>query len=90
MAANLAPLRRCSDGRWRSFERNFPPAGLDDEEISHLLRYALLERFLGGAMVTGDGRALLANGQYIAPSLAAMPAAMPAAHGLGRAHPRLQ
>ncbi|MBV8978341.1 MAG: hypothetical protein JO261_07770 [Alphaproteobacteria bacterium] len=59
LAASLGPLRRFSDGRWRTAERHFPPEGLASSDIEQLEANGLVETCPGGALISEQGRAVL-------------------------------
>jgi hypothetical protein len=66
LAADLEPLMRCSDGRWRSVERFFPPEGLSHTNVKRLEAEHLIERSSGLAILTDQGKTLLRNSQWSA------------------------
>lgn len=74
VAANIAPLVRCSDGRWRASWRNFPDSGVAETEVRFLMQERLVECAGNTAIVTGRGRQLIESCQSRSPSFAALPA----------------
>jgi hypothetical protein len=63
MAAQLEPLRRCSDGRWRSVARHFPVEGIEEVDIDEVEAEKLIEFCPLGAIVTERGRRMLDGGR---------------------------
>ena len=59
MAAQLEPLMRCSDGRWRSVAKHFPVEGLAETDIDEVEAERLIEFCPLGAIVTERGRRML-------------------------------
>ncbi|MBV9569668.1 MAG: hypothetical protein JO056_00300 [Alphaproteobacteria bacterium] len=59
IAANLEPLRKCSDGRWRSLARCFPADGLSQDDLDEVESEQLIEYCPLGAIITDKGRAVL-------------------------------
>ncbi len=78
VAANFAPLKKCSDGRWRSVWQQFPAAGIADDEIRCLSDIGLIEIAPASALVTCEGRtAMLATGAVgDFPAIPALPGQM--------------
>jgi hypothetical protein len=63
MAAQLEPLRRCSDGRWRSVAKHFPVEGLSEIDIDEVEAEKLIEFCPLGAIVTERGRRVMDGGE---------------------------
>jgi hypothetical protein len=61
IAANLEPLRLCSDGRWRTVDRFFPVDGLEQRDVKDLESQCLIEFCAPGAMITEIGRTMLSR-----------------------------
>lgn len=59
IAVNFGPLKRCTDGRWRSGWQDFPASGLGDAEIHFLSDNELAEVAQTGAILTEKGRFLI-------------------------------
>jgi hypothetical protein len=85
IAANLEPLVRCSDGRWRSCRRGVPNHGLAWEDVEDLERGRLVECWCDGAVITDLGRTLLSSMRSSGTSLQT-----PARLTDREAHPSLQ
>jgi len=56
IAVNLEPLRKCSDGLWRSATRNFPADGITENQVATLCANGLVEWCQDVAIVTDAGR----------------------------------
>ena len=59
LAANLEPLKRFSDGRWRTADRHFPPEGLAATDVEELEANGFVECYPGSALISDKGRAVL-------------------------------
>jgi hypothetical protein len=61
MSVRLEPLRRCSDGRWRSQTLYFPTAGLSSHIIDKLIEEGLVEKASRRIALTAHGADALDN-----------------------------
>jgi hypothetical protein len=74
IAANLAPIERCSDGQWRTGTRQFPSEGVAEDDVVALWRLRLVERTPTGAIITDLGRTVLLSRENADDASTATPA----------------